>query len=259
MLQSTTLLAGEQNFFPQWIITIMSLTPHFTLNFTLTDWFYRGDDYFDPQTAVVGSDKAYDLSDIPAMQRRRLPEVAKRIHRFAQGLADEQTPMIYASHNGEISQTLSIIRSFSSDVSPAKFSLSVHNAIAGLLSVTHKNCQSYQAIDSLSGLIETAVVEAVGLLAQHDTVGIVYHDETLPTELMTTDDKPPTTQVLGLKLQRGQTYQLQKIPAVKQQSPENMTAEFANIRAIADFLRGEQNSLDNHYANTTWQWSRDVG
>lgn len=237
----------------------MNVDLSFTTHFTIKNWLYWGTDYVDSQTATAVSDKTHNLSDIPALQRRRLPEVAKRIHRFAQALANEQTPIIYASHNGEISQTLSIIRSFSGDVSPAKFSLSVHNAIAGLLSVTHKNCQSYQAIDSLSGLIETAVVEAVGLLTQHETVGIVYHDETLPTELMHKDDSnAPTTQVLGLKLQRGQVYQLQKTPAPRQQPADKMTMEFTNIQGIADFLRSEKKVLCNRYANTTWQWSRDV-
>lgn len=236
----------------------MTLTTNFSITFNIDNGFYWGDDYFDPQTVAATSDKAYDLSDIPAMQRRRLPEVAKRIHRFAQTLADEQTPVIYASHNGEISQTLSIIRSFSGDVSPAKFSLSVHNAIAGLLSVTHKNTQSYQAIDSLSGLIETAVVEAIGLLTKHHRVGIVYHDETLPTELMTTDENPPTTQVLALTLTRGQDYRLEKTRTPNQQPLDEMTAEFTHIRGIADFLFGSKTHCCNRYANTTWQWSRDV-
>lgn len=230
----------------------------FHINFSLTDWFYWGDTYYSSDVPVGDVEPSYDLSDIPAMQRRRLPEVAKRIHRYAQAVAGEHIPLIYVSYNGEISQTLSIIRSFSGDVSPAKFSLSVHNAIAGLLSATHKNSQSYQAIDSLSGGVETALVEAIGLLAQHRKVAIVYYDETLPTELMTTDANPPATQVLALTVQRGQDYRLQKIVAPNQQALDNMPAEFANIQGIANFLRGENKTLRNHYANTTWQWSRDV-
>lgn len=236
----------------------MTLTANFTLNFTLTNWFYWGNLCYLTDNSAGATEPSYDLSDIAILQRRRLPEVAKRIHRFAQALAHEQTPIIYASHNGEISQTLTIIRSFSDDVSPAKFSLSVHNAIAGLLSVTHKNMQSYQVIDSLSGLVETAVVEAMGLLAQHKKVGIVYYDEMLPTELMTSDDDQPQTQVLALTLTHGQDYHLEKIPSPNQQPLDIMTAEFANIRGIADFLQGTEKTSYNRYANTTWQWSRGV-
>lgn len=232
---------------------------NFHIDFTIDDWFYWGTEYLGPKVVATGEKRGYELSDIPSLQRRRLPEVAKRLHRFTQNLANEKTPLIYASYNGEISQTLSIIRSFSDDVSPAKFSLSVHNAIAGLLSVIHKNSQSYQAIDSLSGLIETAVVEAMGLLTQHKKVGIIYYDETLPTELVFTDDNEvATTQVLALTLTGGQGYRLEKTVSPNQQPLDEITTEFTHIHGIADFLQGKEKHLLNRYANTTWQWSRDV-
>lgn len=234
----------------------------FSLTFHLENWLYWGEHYYDKNMPNGIAEPQYNLSDIPAIKRRRLPEVAKRIHRFSQRLATEQIPIIYASYNGEISQTLSIIRSFPDDVSPAKFSLSVHNAIAGLLSVTHKNTQSYQAMDSLSGLIETAIVEAKGLLLTHEKVGIVYYDETLATEFVSAGDNVPETHVFALTLCReqdnGQTYHLEKIPTPKQRTVDNMVAEFTNVVQIADFLRGDAKTLANKYANTTWQWSRNV-
>ncbi len=106
---------------------------NFSLAFNVTDWFYWGDNYYDANTPLINKPGGIneggihkpivDLSAIPAIQRRRLPEAAKRMHHFAKRLADEQTPIIYASHNGQVSQTLAIIRSFSTDVSPAKFSV----------------------------------------------------------------------------------------------------------------------------------------
>lgn len=234
----------------------------FSLTFHLENWFYWGESYYDKRMPNGITEQQYDLSDIPAIKRRRLPEVAKRIHRFSQRLADEQIPIIYASYNAEFSQTLAIIRSFNDDVSPAKFSLSVHNAIAGLLSVTHKNTQSYQAMDSLSGLIETAIVEAKGLLLNHEKVGIVYYDETLPAEFASAGDNVPDTHVFAITLCREQdneqTYHLEKIPTPKQHAVDRMTVEFANVVQIADFLHGDANTLVNTYANTTWKWSRNV-
>lgn len=235
---------------------------NFTTNITIADWLYWGEHYYDKNMPNGIAEPQYNLSDIPAIKRRRLPEVAKRIHRFSQRLADEQIPIIYASYNAEFSQTLAIIRSFNDDVSPAKFSLSVHNAIAGLLSVTHNNTQSYQAMDSLSGLIETAIVEAKGLLLTHEKIGIVYYDETLPTEFASVGDNVPDTHVLAMTLCReqdnGQAYYLEKIPTPKQHAVDNMVAEFANVVQVADFLRGDANTLVNTYANTTWKWSRNV-
>ncbi len=238
---------------------------NFSLAFDVADWFYWGDNYYDTNTPLNKPEDMRDihkpiadLSAIPAIQRRRLPEVAKRMHHFAKRLADEQTPIIYASYNGQVSQTLAIIRSFAADVSPAKFSVSVHNAIAGLLSVIHKNTLSYQAIDSLSGLIESAIVEAAGLLTKHEKVGIIYYDETLPTELAVHNEEIPAMRVFALTICRGNHYCLAKIPTLKKHHPDNMLAEFDAPEQIASFFYNKEKILVNQYANTAWQWSCNV-
>lgn len=232
----------------------------FRLSFNIKAWFYWGAYYCTSEDLNEQTDKQHDLSSIPAMQRRRLPEVAKRLHQFAQQMADENTPVIYASHNGEIAQTLAIIRSFEHEVSPAKFSLSVHNAIAGLLSVLHNNTQSYQAIDSLSGLLESALVEGAGLLTQYPKVAIVYYDEDLPLEFMSADATAPRplTRVFAMTMTQGQDYNITKITPASPQAPDAVISEFNAVNAVVDFLRSPTPSITIAYPGSVWQWSRDV-
>ncbi len=260
------------------------------MRFSIDNWFYWENDYCDINSR--STTKNYDLSNIPVIQRRRLPEVAKRMNAFTKRLSEQKIPIIYATHNGEISQTLSIIRTFKDDVSPAKFSLSVHNAIAGLLSIIHKNNQPYQTIDSMSGLLEVAITEAYALLSHYNKVGIVYYDEELPVLLgqNNTGSPLPSLRVFGLLLSAGDDYALsaRQISMEKSSTIHNecniptensvcntacntggttidMCTEMNKIYHIVDFLSSqvEQKGADKmsstmsvNYSNTQWIWEK---
>lgn len=234
------------------------------ISFTISDWFYWEERFYSKDAPTPVADKKPDLSNIPAIQRRRLPLVAKRINQFALVAKNTETPIIYVSQQGELSQTLAIIRSFSGEVSPMKFSLSVHNAIAGLLSVAHKNTQNYQAIDSLSGGIETAIIEAYCLLNQHDSVSIVYFDEDLPQpfhnlygETAHPTETPKAT-VLALTITKGEAFHLEK--KVSEAQNDALKTDYLAVSNIADFLQStNQNVLDNRYSACHWRWERRHG
>lgn len=234
------------------------------ISFTINDWFYWGEHFYSKSAPTPVAEKQPDLGNIPAIQRRRLPLVAKRINQFALAANSAETPIIYVSQQGELSQTLAIIRSFVGEVSPMKFSLSVHNAIAGLLSVAHKNTQSYQAIDSLSGGIETAIIEAYCLLSQHDSVSIVYFDEDLPQEFSAlydeaeTPTETPKATVLALTIAKGEDLHLEK--QVSEAQDYALKTDYLAVANIADFLQSPaQDALDNRYNACTWRWERRHG
>ncbi|PIE45703.1 MAG: hypothetical protein CSA44_01770 [Gammaproteobacteria bacterium] len=232
------------------------------ISFSITDWLYWGDIFCCQSNIEPIAKRQPDLSNIPAIQRRRLPLVARRINQFVLTAKKENIPTVYFPQQGEISQTLAIIRSYENEVSPAKFSLSVHNAIAGILSVIHQNKQSYQVIDSLSGGIEMAIVEAVSLLSQHKRVNVVYYDEALPQDFRVFyqdghSGELPSTMVLGLTICQGNDLTLTKqktTPANKYQ----LSTDFSAVQQVADFIRhAEGRILNNHYASCYWQWKRN--
>ncbi len=224
------------------------------IQFAIADWFYWGEHFFSQDCPEPVADKAPALDNVPAIQRRRLPLVAKRINAFALAAGQAQTPLVYASCHGSMSNTFDIIRQLDSDVSPMKFSLSVHNAIAGLLSVVHQNTQSYQVIDSLSGNIEIALIEAVALLTEYPRVNVIYYDEQLPPAFsdFSRPDEPSATCVLALTLTAGKAFSLEKQSGLA--SDYHLTDKTA-ARRVADWLRQPtQPTLTNCYADAQWQW-----
>ena len=70
-----------------------------------------------------------------------------------------------------------------SEVSPADFSLSVHHALAGLLSIATGNRQGHTAVAAGPDSFLYGLLEAAACLAEAPgrTVVLVYHDDPLPT------------------------------------------------------------------------------
>jgi hypothetical protein len=70
-------------------------------------------------------------------------------------------------------------------VSPAAFSVSVHNAAAGLISISNKNEGFASALSADSDTPAASLLEAIGLVATTDApVGVVCGDEPVPIHLL---------------------------------------------------------------------------
>ncbi len=208
------------------------------------------------------------LDKINAMVKRRMPKLAKYIYELNQALLTtlQDTklekkheiqqrhiiPTIYASKNAELCRTFKIIRSFSSDVSPAQFSMSVHNAIAGLLSVIDADTSPYSVIDSLSGTLETAILEAISLFSEHQYVKIIYFDEELPQELDNSfANSPNRPVVLSLLIEKGRQYALD-FESNKQQK----TCE--NLPELVALLSAKKSSYSCITPRLKWTWHKSA-
>ena len=65
-------------------------------------------------------------------------------------------------------------------VSPAGFSVSVHNSAAGMLSIHHKNTSAITSIAAGEKSLKMGLVEAVSQVRQCKKVLMIYADEKLP-------------------------------------------------------------------------------
>jgi hypothetical protein len=132
--------------------------------------------------AAVGAATA-----LPAMLRRRVSAIGQKAFAAALRLsprADDR--FIFCSRHGEYRRTQSLLEALAmrEPASPADFSLSVHHALAGLLSIARTNGAGHTAVaagsDSFAfGLIEAAMCVAAGGDKQ---VLLVYFDEPLPED-----------------------------------------------------------------------------
>lgn len=89
------------------------------------------------------------LDAVDPLQRRRLSRLARGVLHCALRVAPPgDLRMVFASRHGESDRTLAILRDLAAEVeiSPAAFSMSVHNAVPGLLSILAGNHASISAV-----------------------------------------------------------------------------------------------------------------
>ena len=145
--------------------------------------------------ATVGEPRP-DVSFIPMMERRRLSlveraalHVAWKVYHPAEQEATllppaSETPVVFASRWGEIGTTLKLMRQMhdTGEMSPAGFSVSVHNAAPGAWSLLTGNHAAYTAIAARERSYEMGLLEAEAQLASRTVPGIlyVYAEESTP-------------------------------------------------------------------------------
>ena len=122
------------------------------------------------------------LDFIEPLARRRLSQLTKMSLKTTFECGKEygnNIENVFASRYGELNQTLKLMKSISDgeSISPAGFSLSVHNSAAGINSVTSKNKKSYTALAACEMTFETAFLEALGRLQNQELVMLTVGEE----------------------------------------------------------------------------------
>lgn len=153
----------------------------------------------------IETGKLPDVSFLPALLRRRLDRVGRMALYVAWRCAEERTavPLVFASRHGSIARTLQLLDDLARNepLSPAIFSLSVHNSIAGLFSIARNDRSPATALAAGHRTLVFALLEGVGILAEGaGEVLVVYADETLPPEYRAHLEQPEPAFAVGLLL-----------------------------------------------------------
>lgn len=135
---------------------------------------------------AIGGDAMPQVQAIPAMLRRRLSSLGKVALATAMPLLadDTPTPAVLVSRHGDLNRTVTLLSDLArgEELSPTQFSLSVHNAIGGLLSITRKDQSSITALACGCDDVSTALLEAQAILAERgcSQVLCLIYDEPVP-------------------------------------------------------------------------------
>lgn len=128
-----------------------------------------------------------DVRDVPALLRRRLSEVSRMAFKVSAdcfGDDDTETAYIFCSRYGEYSRSFQIMLGIAREeaVSPAAFSMSVHNTAASQWSIHRHDQSPSTALAAGDATLEGAFVEAWSQLREGvaQSALIVYHDQPLP-------------------------------------------------------------------------------
>ncbi len=121
---------------------------------------------------------------MPALLRRRFKTLGKVASAAMFNLKEESSsvPTLFASRHGDTELTLQLLQSIAQQelMSPTKFSLAVHNAIGGLLSIVRQDQSPMTAISASDGLVAQTFFELKALLTQYPRVMCVIYDVPLP-------------------------------------------------------------------------------
>ncbi len=124
------------------------------------------------------------VRDMPAMLRRR----ADRLGRMALAVLYQGScpgaPIVYCSRYGELERVARLLEELAAtgSVSPQGFSVSVHNAIAGLYSIATHGRENVQSLAAAEATPLAGLADAAGLLADGaECVRLVLCEEPLPT------------------------------------------------------------------------------
>lgn len=137
------------------------------------------------------------LSEVPAMQRRRIERLGRMAIQTAcwceQPGDGGQVPLVFASRHGDVARSMELLDSLRTDsgLSPTAFGLSVHNAVAALYSIARGHRGNYLALAAGRATVEAACVEAYGLLADGaEEVRVVMYESPLPAVYADFADEP---------------------------------------------------------------------
>lgn len=126
------------------------------------------------------------LGDMPSAMRRRadrLGRAALQVAYWCDDVVQPDCPLVFASRYGEMQRSLELLHQLTErePLSPATFSMSVHNAVGALLSIARRDTGNYTAVAAGEETVEAAFAEAFGLLADGaPAVTVVYYDAPLP-------------------------------------------------------------------------------
>ena len=202
------------------------------------------------------------LPGISAMQRRRLGPLARVVFHALEQCADvsQQEPVIFCSLMGEIQRTQGLLTAIASDrpVSPAAFSLSVHNAISGLWSLNHDiKAPMISLSPSTDNTVMAGLLEAAGILREkkYPAVNIIHYEEAYPpfyTPFLKQPRMAPCALALRVATPETAKPHAQKltleIPASRQGG-----ASFSDPLSLVPLLTGACSALELAGHHTTWR------
>jgi hypothetical protein len=173
----------------------------------------------------------------------------------------EHARFIFCSRHGEFQRTLNILTALAAgeDLSPAEFSLSVHNALAGLLAIAWRNTAGHTTIAAGADTFESALIEAASCLMETPDVPVllVYFDDRLPEPYGEIGDSGETCVALAILLTAphhdGNDIILEPPPHEKMAAAESASGQ---AMSFIRFLLAEEADEEPSSQPTHRRWRR---
>ena len=198
------------------------------------------------------------LENVKPIHRRRLSAVARGAFHCAEQCLLGRKPIatIFCSAHGEGRRAAELLTSIARNdaLSPNTFSLSVHNAVAGLFGIfTHEDAPSTSIAAGSEG-IGAALLDAWFRLQESDgQVLVVLYDDEMPDVFAVGDDAPPVPIAAALLLSnapQGPRYRLERRASNGEHEPH-----WQQIRRLAEFLQRNLPHVTFASEHAQWTWT----
>lgn len=155
-------------------------------------------------------------ASLPAMLRRRLNSLGRAVCDMLAELDPHgECVLLHASRHGDGERTLEMLYALTEAeaLSPARFGMSVHNAVLGVHSIASGNRRSLQALAASGVELASLFSEARGYLAGGETSVIaVFSDAPVPERFSAHVAEPTETAAVAMRLSVGNGCMLQASP-----------------------------------------------
>ncbi len=201
------------------------------------------------------------LNSVPKMLRRRLTPLAKTVICACKICAGDRLsmPVIFSSTHGELAKSFKMMEMVEAgeEISPTAFSLSVHNAIAGLFSIAFKNNKQSMVLAPGEDGIAAAFIEALGSLQEgEEEVMMVFYDEPLVEFYPASPYKLSTDQRNAMALIISKTGEGQPINFSHDIQTGYDGEQALQIPLLRHFLAGNELSLTIQTERGSWCWEK---
>ena len=209
-----------------------------------------------PAPIVMGEEPA--VKAMPPMLRRRAGFFGKMALEVAYECLDGRTdvPTVFCSRHGEVARALELLTDLArgEPLSPTAFSMSVHNANVGLLTIARKDRANHIALAAGGATIEHAVIEACALLA-----------DGAPMVLLVACDAPLPELFLPFRDVEEQAHAWAWLITAPAADPLNLswsasadaaTTDLPGGLAAARFHLGGAPAMERCDGRLRWRWSR---
>lgn len=209
----------------------------------------------------TADDEQPDVSVIPAMLRRRLSPVARIAMSVIMPLAEQHgaMPLIYVSRHGDLNRTFQLLKDLCTGepLSPTAFSLSVHNATAGLFSIQQGLTKNITAISCGDQELIPALFEALGQCnADEPNILCVFSDEPPPAIYSEHVGQPEFPYAVAVILSRGDEWQLTN--DIKSSGKSESLDTKPQPLQLLTLLQDQTTNLSIVHNSTSWQLGRCV-
>jgi hypothetical protein len=209
---------------------------------------------------AIGTDGTAALTQMPAMLRRHAGRLGRAACDVAYRALGERAdvPTVFSSRYGEMDRAVALLTALADgkELSPTSFSLSVHNAIGGLLSMARSDSANVLALAGGDDLAEIAVLEACGLLADGaGQVLVVVAECPLPDVYQHFELAPPAAFAWACMLESGGEPALSLSWEAWERATDARPSQ-AGALEVLPFLLGHAQATLRHAEGRRWHWQR---